>query len=88
MDERGHKTMKGNVDAELVLHASAIEYANYNQAVIVTGDGDFACLMKYLEKNNKLCKIIVPTVKYSKLLRPYNGYILPLAVISKQISSK
>lgn len=88
VDERGHKTMKGNVDAELVLHASAIEYANYNQAVVVTGDGDFACLMKYLEKNNKLCKIIVPTVKYSKLLRPYNGYILPLAVISKQISSK
>lgn len=54
----------------------------------MTNGDDFSCLMKYLEKNNKLCKIIVPTVKYSKLLRPYNGYILPLAVISRQISSK
>ena len=32
--------VKGNVDAELVLHAM-IEYANYEQAIIVTGDGDF-----------------------------------------------
>lgn len=62
-------------------------YSSNDWAVIVTGDGDFACLMKYLEKNNKLCKIIVPTVKYSKLLRPYNGYILPLAAISRHISS-
>src|SRR3989339_1477418 len=31
---------KGNVDAELVLHAM-IQYKNYQQAVVVTGDGDF-----------------------------------------------
>ena len=45
--------VKGNVDAELVLHAM-IEYANYNQAVIVTGDGDFHCLVEYLKKQGKL----------------------------------
>src|SRR3989338_7769983 len=33
---------KANVDAELVLH-SMIEYQNYDQAVVVTSDGDFAC---------------------------------------------
>lgn len=32
--------IKGNVDAELVLHAM-IEYHNYDKAVIVSGDGDF-----------------------------------------------
>jgi len=32
--------VKGNVDAELILHAM-IEYDNYDKAVIVTGDGDF-----------------------------------------------
>ena len=36
-------TVKGNVDAELVLHAM-IQYGNYDRAVIVTSDGDFACL--------------------------------------------
>src|SRR3989344_4076722 len=28
---------KGNVDAELVLHSAAIEYPNYDKAVIVSG---------------------------------------------------
>lgn len=34
------KTVKGNVDAELVLH-SMIQYPNYDKAIIVSGDGDF-----------------------------------------------
>ena len=66
-----HKKIKGNVDAELVLH-TMLEYANYNQALIVTGDGDFYCLVDYLNKQNKLCKLLVPNVyKYSKLLKPF-----------------
>ncbi|MEK7160800.1 MAG: NYN domain-containing protein, partial [Patescibacteria group bacterium] len=36
--------VKGNVDAELVLHAM-IEYPNYQKAVIISGDGDFHCLI-------------------------------------------
>lgn len=64
-------TVKGNVDAELVLHAM-IEYKNYQKAVIVTGDGDFYCLVDYLNKQNKLLKLLVPNVrKYSKLLKPF-----------------
>src|SRR3990167_3142649 len=35
---------KGNIDAELVLYSAAIEYNNYDKAVIVSGDGDFCCL--------------------------------------------
>jgi uncharacterized LabA/DUF88 family protein len=61
--------IKGNVDAELVLQAM-IDIQEYNQAIIVTGDGDFACLMKYLKSVNKLSKVIVPHHRrYSKLIK-------------------
>ena len=67
--------IKGNVDAELVLH-SMIEYKNYNKAVIVSGDGDFHCLVEYLDKQNKLKKVIVPNrKKYSQLLSKFMKYI-------------
>ena len=87
-DDDGNRTMKGNVDAELVLHAAAIEYDNYGQAVIITSDGDFACLMRYLSDNGKLKKIITPTEKFSKLLKPFVGNILPLKTIKNQIKKK
>lgn len=51
---------KGNVDAELVLYSAAIENPHYQKAVIVSGDGDFYCLHEYLEKQNKLSRIIIP----------------------------
>lgn len=69
--ELPNKTIKGNVDAELVLHAM-IEYNNYKKAVIVTGDGDFYCLVDYLNNQGKLLKLLIPNVKkYSKLLKPF-----------------
>lgn len=42
---------KGNIDAELVLYAAAIEYHHYDRAVIVSGDGDLFCLHNYLLKD-------------------------------------
>ena len=66
---------KGNVDAELVLYAVAIEYSNYDKAVIVSGDGDFYCLHEYLEKNNKLYRITIPNRhSESSLLRKFHNY--------------
>ena len=63
--------VKGNVDAELVLHAM-IEYPNYDKALIVSGDGDFYCLIEYLTKQNKLLKLMVPNEEqYSSLLRKF-----------------
>lgn len=60
---------KGNCDAELVLQAM-IDFNNYNQAVIVTGDGDFYCLVKHLIDNKKLKALLVPNrFKYSALLK-------------------
>jgi len=60
---------KGNIDAELVLQAMT-EYTKYDKAVIVSGDGDFACLVSYLNNKNKLARVIVPNIyRYSALLK-------------------
>lgn len=62
---------KGNVDAELILHAM-LEYRNYEKAVIVAGDGDYYCLINHLDKQNKLCRLIIPDKNnYSSLLRKF-----------------
>lgn len=66
---------KGNVDAELVLH-TMIQYPNYYKAIIVTGDGDFHCLVEYLDDTKKLEKLIIPNQKkYSQLLSKFKAYI-------------
>ena len=44
--------VKGNIDAELILQAM-IDYDRYDKALIVSGDGDFTCLLRYLEQNGK-----------------------------------
>jgi uncharacterized LabA/DUF88 family protein len=68
---------KGNVDAELVLYTAAIEFAKYDKAVIVSGDGDFYCLHEYLAKNKKLLRIIIPNKKSeSSLLRKFQKHKL------------
>ncbi|MBI1857018.1 NYN domain-containing protein [Candidatus Saccharibacteria bacterium] len=86
--ENGKETVKGNVDAELVLHAAAIEYKHYDRAIIVTGDGDFACLVEYLLDNKKLLKIITPTHKYSQLLQPFYQHIIKAEQIRNAIEYK
>ena len=73
--------VKGNVDAELVLHAM-IEYRNYHKALIVTGDGDLYCLVDYLAKNDKLLKLLIPNRNsFSSLFRkmmPYSAFVSDL----------
>lgn len=64
-----HNKIKGNVDAELVLH-TMIQFSNFNKAVIVSGDGDFYCLVEYLIQQSKFQKILIPNKnKYSGLLK-------------------
>jgi uncharacterized LabA/DUF88 family protein len=49
-----------------------IEYPDYEKAVIVSGDGDFHCLIKYLRDRRKLEKLIIPNQnKFSSLLREF-----------------
>lgn len=62
-------TIKGNCDAEIVLQAM-IDFNTYQKAVIVSGDGDFHCLVKYLLEKNKLHAVLIPNrFKFSALLK-------------------
>jgi len=59
--------IKGNVDADLVLQAM-IDYKKYNQAIIVSSDGDFYSLVKYLYEHKKLLYVMSPYVKTCSIL--------------------
>ncbi|MBU3925583.1 NYN domain-containing protein [Patescibacteria group bacterium] len=61
--------LKGNIDADLVLQVM-IDYKdnNFDKAVIVTSDGDFYSLVKYLYENNKISVVMSPYVKTCSVL--------------------
>ena len=80
--------IKGNVDAELVLHAM-IEYSNYDKAIIVSGDGDFHCLIEYLENKKKLGRVIIPNRKsYSQLLSKFREYMDYMNNLRKKLENR
>ncbi len=85
--EKGKLVIKGNVDAELVLH-TMIEYPNYDKAIIVSGDGDFRCLIEHLDHKHKLAKIIVPSRKYSSLLRAFSQYIVSVELFRDKVKKQ
>jgi len=79
--------VKGNVDAELVLHSAAVQYKNYDKAVIVSGDGDFTCLVEFLDKKKKLLNIMAPNKHFSSLLRRFNYYIVRIDMLRNTLES-
>jgi len=81
--------IKGNVDAELVLH-TMIQYKNFSKAIIVSGDGDFYCLVEYLVKKGKLLKMLVPTRHFSGLLRRFNkeNYLVRIDLLRSSLEQK
>jgi len=85
--KKSHK-LKGNVDAELVLH-TMIEFPKYDKAIIISGDGDFYCLIEYLLRKKKLKRIIIPNYyKYSALLRKYSKNIDFLNSLRNKLAQK
>lgn len=72
--------VKGNVDAELVLH-TMIHINDFDKTLIISGDGDFHCLVEYLLGKDKLLALMVPNhKKYSGLLKrkdflPYTRFV-------------
>ena len=84
-EERDKIPVKGNIDADLVLHAMK-ELPNYDKAIIVSGDGDFYGLAEYLIHNNKLLKILTPNHRYSMLLKPFDTHIENLENHSRRLS--
>lgn len=72
--EEQKPVVKGNIDADLVLYAMK-EFANYDKAVIVSGDGDFFGLIEYLAQEQKLLKLFTPNQRFSTLLKDFDQYI-------------
>ena len=67
---------KGNCDADLVLQATQDNYeATYNKAVLMSSDGDYGCLVKFLQTKGRRPVIISPNNKCSILLRRTNAQI-------------
>ena len=51
-----------------------LQYNNFDKAVIISGDGDFYCLVEQLQKDYKLLKIGIPNKKkFSALLKKYKN---------------
>jgi uncharacterized LabA/DUF88 family protein len=76
---------KGNADAELVLYAMK-DYQNYDKAVVVSGDGDFYCLVEYLSQKNKLLHLLAPNDHYSTLYRPFESFVIVLDTLRNQLA--
>lgn len=54
-------TVKGNCDAELVLKTTSDFYTKaFSSCVLVTGDGDFGCLVEFLQNNQAIDRVVAP----------------------------
>ncbi len=79
------KPIKGNIDAELVLWAMK-EMSNYEKAIIVSGDGDFYCLVEYLESKKRLLHLLAPTGHYSGLYNRYEEYVVRIDQFRRELA--
>lgn len=82
---------KGNCDADFVLQSVVDVYENNcDQQVLVTSDGDYASLVKFLQTKNKLRVILSPSIekKCSILLKRTNASITYLRDVHNKISLK
>lgn len=84
-EEKEKSVVKGNIDADLVLYAMK-ELPNYDQAVIISGDGDFFSLAEYLAEKGKLAHILTPNWQYSSLLKPFESKIIRLDQLRRQLA--
>lgn len=68
--------VKGNCDADLVLAAACDTFENsYSKSVLVSSDGDYAGLVKFLLKKNKFKTLLSPDIHCSILLKRINASI-------------
>ena len=61
---------KGNVDADIVFYVMKNVYKNnnFNQIILVSGDGDYKLLVNFLLQENKFNKILFPNKKRASYL--------------------
>ena len=72
----GNGNVKGNCDADLVLWVVRDSYEHaFEKAIIVSSDGDYASLVKFLKERDKLGAVLSPNDKCSILLKRTNARI-------------
>ncbi|MBL7150294.1 MAG: NYN domain-containing protein [Candidatus Pacebacteria bacterium] len=78
----GKGKVKGNCDVDLVVKAVVDYYEKqFEKAVIVASDGDYAGLVNFFKKKDVLFSLISPNNKCSFLLRKLN---IPLVYLDTQ----
>jgi len=86
--EKDHNgEIKGNVDSELVLN-TLIRENIFDKALIIAGDKDYYCLLKYLFYKNKLLRVITPNIsRCPKLFKRsfVNNIMFPISNIKEKI---
>jgi uncharacterized LabA/DUF88 family protein len=61
--------IKGNCDAELVLKTVQDFYTkSFDSCILITGDGDFGCLVEFLKENKVIDLVISPDEKKCSIL--------------------
>ncbi len=75
---------KGNIDGELILAMARDFYENkLENAVLVSGDGDYHCIVEFLKEKHIPITIVSPNRKYlSLLLRKTN---VPIVILDQFI---
>ncbi len=81
----GEGNVKGNCDAELVLATTRGYYEKeFQEAVLVSSDGDYACLVSFLKERGAFKTLLSPRDKCSFLLRKLD---IPIVYLSTQRSN-
>ena len=81
---------KGNVDGELILSIAKDFYENkLKSVVLVSGDGDYHCIVEFLKEKNIPVVIVSPNKKYlSLLLKRTNVQIIILDEFNEKLMKK
>jgi hypothetical protein len=87
MDKDGR--VKGNCDADMVLHIVSDAYEKkFDSAVVVTSDGDFYSTVNFLLKQNNLALLLSPSKNCSILLKRTNAKITYLNDVKNHFEYK
>lgn len=97
-NKKAKSAKKGNVDTDIVFEImkNVIDNTEFNSIVLVSGDGDYIKMVKYLVDKSVFKKVLFPNRKfYSSLYKQLgNEYIVHLSnpdvkeLISKSINEK
>ena len=75
---------KGNIDGELILTIAKDFYENELEgAVLVSGDGDYHCIVEFLKEKKIPISIVSPNKKYLSLLLKRTN--VPIIILDKFI---